>query len=216
MARVLGIDTTSEFGGLALVEDGELRDEMPLHSPDGFGHLLFDALRELLTRAGWPLASVDCYAGALGPGSFTGVRVGLTAAKGLADAEGKPVVAISNLAAVAAYGQGPVRAALLDARRGEVYGGLYDAAGRALAEEVVMALPAWLATLPADAEFVTPAVALFAPLLGGAEVREAPRSLAAMVARMAHARYEAGLAVDPVGVDANYVRRSDAELFWKD
>jgi len=216
MARVLGIDTTSEFGGLALVENGELRDELLPHSPDGFGHLLFDALRELLARAGWTLASVDCYAGASGPGSFTGVRVGLTAAKGLADAEGKPVVAISNLAAVAAYGQGPVRAALLDARRGEIYGGLYDAAGRALADEAVMALPAWLETSPPDVEFVTPAVGLFTPLLGGAEVREAPRSLAAMVARMAHARYEAGLAVDPVGVDANYVRRSDAELFWKD
>ena len=118
MARVLGIDTTSEFGGLALVEDGELRDELPLHSPDGFGHLLFDALRELLTRAGWPLASVDCYAGASGPGSFTGVRVGLTAAKGLADGEGKAGGAVSKLGAGGGDGAGAGRAGVPGGRGG--------------------------------------------------------------------------------------------------
>lgn len=84
-----------------------------------------------------------------------------------------------------------------------------------------MALPAWLETLPEGVEFVTPAVGLFAPLLAGtrfadAEVVEAPRGLASMVARLGYARFTAGLAVDPVGVDANYVRRSDAELLWKD
>jgi len=215
MARILGLDTTGEFGGLALVEDGAVVEELLMHSPDGFGHLLFDRFGDLLQRAGWPLASIDCFAGASGPGSFTGVRVGLTAVKGLADAEGKPCVAISNLEAAASYGtQAGLRAALLDARRGEIYGGVYDAQGRLQGEEAVMPLQAWLATLPAGVEFVTPNAALFGPMLGA--VTECPRSLAARVAQLAHARFVAGLAVDPLVIDANYVRRSDAELFWKD
>lgn len=221
MARILGIDTTSEFGGLALLEDGELQDELLLHSPDGFGHLLFGALRSVLDRAGWPLDSIDCFAGAAGPGSFTGVRVGLTAVKGLADAEGKPAIAISNLQAVASFGKKALRAPLLDARRGEIYGGLYDASGHPLADEVVMPFPQWLATLPEDVEFVTTAPSVYAPLLAssrfsGSIITAAPHCLAAAVARLAHDCFVAGNATDPLVLDANYVRRSDAELFWKD
>ncbi len=72
---------------------------------------------------------VDCFAAASGPGSFTGVRVGLACVKGLAEALGKPAVAVSNLRAIASFGTAPWRAVVLDARRGEIYGAVYDAAG---------------------------------------------------------------------------------------
>ena len=80
---------------------------------------------------------MDAFASASGPGSFTGVRVGLTAVKGLAEATGRKVIAVSNLQALAWHGSRPLRAAVLDARRGEVYGGVYDAALQLVQEEVV-------------------------------------------------------------------------------
>jgi len=219
---ILAIDTTREFGSLALLRAGEVAEEMLLHSPDGFGHVLYGHLRGLLERHGVRAADVDCFAATSGPGSFTGVRVGLAAAKGLAEALTRPVVAVSNLRAMATFGTAPVRAVVLDARRGEIYGGLYDAAGHALAPEVVAKFPAWLATLPAgELEFVATDFTPFAPALAGtrfitAPVTTAPRALAAAVGRIARAELRAGRAQDPAAVDANYVRRADAELMWRE
>jgi tRNA threonylcarbamoyladenosine biosynthesis protein TsaB len=165
---------------------------------------------------------VDCFAAASGPGSFTGVRVGLACVKGLADALGKPAVAVSNLQALATFGSAALRAVVLDARRGEVYGAVYDPAGRLAAPEVVAKFPAWLATLPeGDMEFVSTDFTPFRAALAGTRferspVATAPPALAAAIARIALARFRDGQASDPAALDANYVRRSDAELFWKE
>src|SRR5712692_10509918 len=124
---VLTIDTTSEFGSLALARDAEMMEAVSLHSREGFGHLIFQEIVALLGRRGLKLPDIEGYAAASGPGSFTGVRVGLTAAKGLAEAHGKRVVPVSNLLALAYGGRGELRAVLVDARRGEIYGAVYDA-----------------------------------------------------------------------------------------
>jgi tRNA threonylcarbamoyladenosine biosynthesis protein TsaB len=222
-SRVLALDTTAELGSIALY-DGEqdTLSEIALHSPDGFGHILFDRIRALLDREGIGITDIDCFASASGPGSFTGVRIGLTAAKGLADATGKPVVAVSNLQALASFGDGPLRATVLDARRGEIYGALYDADLRPVQPERVIKFPAWLQSLPdGSMEFIG---VNFAPFAGaveasrfrGARVVGVSGTLAGAVARIAHREFLCGRAVDPAAVDANYVRRSDAELFWKE
>jgi len=125
--RILALDTTHEYGSLALAEGGQVVAEALLHSNEGFSRVLFGELRGLLERSGWELADIDCFAAAAGPGSFTGVRVGLAAAKGLSEALGKPVVAVSNLQALAWYGEAALRAAVVDARREQVYGALYTA-----------------------------------------------------------------------------------------
>jgi len=91
---ILSIDTTSEFGSIALTEGDRTIEEIPLHSPDGFGHILFQRIEQLLARHEVGVNQMDCFAAASGPGSFTGVRVGLTAVKGLAEATGKRVVAV--------------------------------------------------------------------------------------------------------------------------
>ncbi|MBI3680763.1 MAG: tRNA (adenosine(37)-N6)-threonylcarbamoyltransferase complex dimerization subunit type 1 TsaB [Acidobacteria bacterium] len=219
--KILALDTTSEFGSLALAEDGTVCEEVVLHSPDGFAHVLFEQLEKLLRRHGWTLAELDCLATTAGPGSFTGVRVGLTAVKGIAEALGKPLVVLSNLHVLASFGSAPLRAALLDARRGEIFGAVYDAAGRLVLEEVVMKFPDWLERLPEGVEFVTQAAAVFEPMLRGTRfehrvVTEAPRALAGAVARIACQAMTAGKTQDALLADANYVRRSDAELLWKD
>ena len=211
---ILSIDTTSEFGSIALTDRDRVIEEVLLHSPDGFGHILFPQIEKLLARHGVSVNEMDCFAGAAGPGSFTGVRIGLAAVKGLAEAVSKPVVAISNLRVLAFFGAAPLRATVLDARRGEVYGAVYNAALEAVVEEAVMKFPAWLKTLPADGfEFVSTDFAPFRAFVDAdVSVVAAPRAVAAAIGRVAWAEFEAGRARDPAEIDANYIRRSDAEL----
>ncbi|MDQ2949999.1 MAG: tRNA (adenosine(37)-N6)-threonylcarbamoyltransferase complex dimerization subunit type 1 TsaB, partial [Acidobacteriota bacterium] len=191
---ILSIDTTSEFGSLALVQSGQVLGEQAMHSPDGFGHVLYGQLELFLARHNIKLEQIDCFAGASGPGSFTGVRVGLAAIKGLAEAMGRPAVGVSNLRALAYYGTAPFRAVMLDARRGEVYAALYDSNLQIVGEEAVLKYADWIATLPLqDIEFVT-----------------APKALAAAVGQIAERVFQSGQALDPAAIDANYVRRSDA------
>lgn len=219
--RLLAVDTTAHFGSVALVVDGHVQDEVLLHSPEGFSPILFGQITALLSRQGTALADVDAFAAAAGPGSFTGVRVGLTAVKGWAEALGKPAFAVSNLRALAECGTAEWRACVLDARRGEVYGALYDAAGALHGEELVLPFPAWLDSLPDDAQFVSPDFAPFRAVFAGtrfaeAEVVDQQRALAGAVGRVATQRWMAGERPDPVLADANYVRRSDAELMWRE
>ncbi len=219
---ILSLDTTREFGSIAWLEGGEVLDEELLHAPEGFGQLLFDRIQRLLERRNRRLGDVDCFAAASGPGSFTGVRVGLACVMGLAEALDRKVAAVSNLETLSRFGSAAQRAVVLDARRGEIYGALYGPAGEVLREPVVSSLPAWLDTLPAgEIEFLSTDFAPFQPALQGtrfenARITTAPRALAAAVGRIAQERFLAGLAHDPAAVDADYVRRSDAELLWKD
>jgi tRNA threonylcarbamoyladenosine biosynthesis protein TsaB len=209
---ILSVDTTHEYGSIAL--NGEV---VPLHSPSGFAHVIYLHIRELLDRNGVRLDQIHCFAGASGPGSFTGVRVGLACIKGLAEAAGKPAVAVSNLEALAMFGTAPLRAVLLDARRGEIYGAVYDAAGRLVVPETVGKLPEWLASLPSgELEFISADFAAFGDALPAAPRVTAPRALAGAVARIAAVRLARAEACDPAALDANYVRRSDAELFWRE
>lgn len=210
--RVLAIDTTAAFGSLALMADGALVEEMPLHSPEGFGHILFDRIEALLTRHGWTVRSVDCFAAAAGPGSFTGVRVGLAAVKGLAEATGKLAAAVSNLQALASYGTGPVRAVVMDARRGEVYGAVFNRDLQEIQPAVVTPFPRWMESLPSEvSDIISPDFAPFRASFPLQVPVVEQRAIAGAVARLA-----AGRCVDPALVDADYVRRSDAELNWTD
>jgi tRNA threonylcarbamoyladenosine biosynthesis protein TsaB len=219
---ILSLDTTHEFGSIALLEGSEAVEEVLLHSPDGFGHVLFEHIERLLDRHNLRVDAMACFAAASGPGSFTGVRVGLACIKGLAEATGGQVVAVSNLEAMARFGSAAQRATVLDARRGEIYGAVYGAAGEILREPVVARFPAWLETLPAgEIEFLSGDFEPFRPALQGtrfevSRITTVPRALAAAVGRIAYERWSAGLAVDPAEIDADYVRRSDAELFWKE
>ena len=206
--KVLAVDTTSEFGSIALVDDGALLEEVAIHSPEGFAHVIFQEIEALLARYHVKITEVDCFAAASGPGSFTGVRVGLTVVKGLAEACGRKVLAVSNLRALAWFGSSALRAVVRDARRGEVYGAVYDASLQIVQDEVVMKLDAWLARLPAGVQILAQDLALDQPHT------QAPRELAGAIGGIAAREFEQ--AVDPAEADANYVRRSDAEMLWKD
>jgi tRNA threonylcarbamoyladenosine biosynthesis protein TsaB len=216
--KILALDTTSEFGSLALSYGDDLLEEVQVSAPEGFGQVLFGQIGELLGRHGWNISDIDCFASAAGPGSFTGVRVGLTAVKGFAEALGKPVVAVSNLQAMAWFGSRALRAPILDARRGDIFGGLFDGALREVQAEVVTKLLEWLAMLPSgDIEFLSPDPGQFqAAVQGRGAVSQTPRALARAIAGIAADRFVAGQTLSPDAADANYVRRADAELFWKE
>jgi tRNA threonylcarbamoyladenosine biosynthesis protein TsaB len=200
---ILSIDTTSEFGSIALIEADVVVEEVALHEAEGFGHVLFGHIEQLLEKNRATVHQMECFAAASGPGSFTGVRVGLAAAKGLAEATGKRVVAVSNLRALAAFGSAPLRATVIDGRRGEVYAAVYNSRLELVMPEVVIKLDDWLATLPKDGCELISSVAT-------------PRALAAAIGRIAWNDFTLGRSNDPAEIDANYVRRSDAELFWKE
>ena len=219
MIRTLAIDTTAHFGSIALLEDENVLEEVLLHAPEGFGGILFDRIRTILDRHALPVTAVDCFAAAAGPGSFTGVRLGLTAVKGLAETTGAAVFGISNLQAIGLCGSAPFRAAVIDARRGEVYGAVYDAQLSEVQPERVLAFQDWLAGLPEDVEFVSTDFVPFRPALAGTRFENAvvteQRAIAAALGRIAARNFLAGEHPDPAAVDANYVRRSDAELLFK-
>lgn len=219
---ILAVDTTHEWGSLALARGPVLLEQVEIQAPDGFAHVLYGPLAALLERHGLKPQDIDCFASAAGPGSFTGVRVGLSCIKGLAEACGKPALGVSNLEALASFGLSLLRAAVMDARRGEIYGAVYDAEGRAVAAEVVAPFDRWIETLPAgELQFISFGMPDLSEQLRGtrlenAPVLEAPRGIAAAIANIAFRRFICGQAQDPAVLDANYVRRSDAELFWKD
>ena len=201
MPLVLAIDTGAELASLALVSEKGVEAEAAITSGDGFAHVLFPEIERLLSLAGRRLDEVDCFAAAAGPGSFTGVRVALSAAKGLAETMGRPMAAVSNLQALALHGSAPLRAPVIDARRGQVYRAIYNERLECVEAESVGPLGEWQASLGRDVELVQ---------------LEAHAGLAAAVGRIALRRYLDGEAVDPAATDANYVRRSDAELNWSE
>jgi tRNA threonylcarbamoyladenosine biosynthesis protein TsaB len=208
---ILAVDTTGVHGSLALARGGETVEEMAISAPTGFAQVLYGCIRDLLGRNRVALADISCFATACGPGSFTGVRVGLACVKGLAEATGKPAAGVSNLEAVARFGRAPLRAAVLDARRGDIYAAVYDEAGAVVVPETVAKTAAWAESLPPGVEFVAMDWTGLDSLPESPRVT-APRELAAMIARIALTREWQ----DPAALDANYVRRSDAELFWKE
>lgn len=219
---ILAVDTTSEFGSLAIRANGQVVAEVALHSPEGFAHLIFQAIQKVLSDAGVTLDQIDCFAAASGPGSFTGVRVGLSAVKGLAEAMGKPAIGVSNLRAMGSFGNLAYRAVVLDARRSEVFAAVYDSNLEVVVPEAVLKLSAWLDNLCLPSyEFIWMNGAPFRSALEGTRFAEmpfveAPRNLAAAVAYCAEIDGQNNKWLDPALLDANYVRRSDAELSWKD
>jgi len=205
----LAVDTAAEIGSIALCDENGALEQARLTAPGGFGQTLFGELEALLARRRVRLADIDLYAAANGPGSFTGVRIGLAAIKGLAEVAGKPAVGISNLAALAEYGSEEVRAAIIDARRGEVFAALFER-GAEIIPASVLSFAAFLELVGnRTVEWITAGFDV------GLPATTAPPELAQMIARLAVRRFTSGEPCDPASIEANYVRRSDAEISWK-
>jgi tRNA threonylcarbamoyl adenosine modification protein YeaZ len=124
---ILALDTCDARGSVALLRDESLLHAAPHTSTEDYSSWLLPAVAQVLTSAGLTLRDIDLYAVAAGPGSFTGVRVGLTTVKAWSEVHGRPIAAVSRLEAIAAQstGSSPFVAAFIDARRNQIFAALY-------------------------------------------------------------------------------------------
>ena len=176
---------------------------------------LVSVLREALSQQGWSLKQINAIIVVAGPGSFTGVRVGLAMAKGLNEAAGIPIIAISRLAILgAAAGKDAGRVcAFLDAGRGEFYCGRY-LNDEEQGETLVSREEASRIATEADIVIVCEETALRG-FEGVERIKKIAEPSAAAALPLAMKRLDAGLFDDPLTLDANYLRRTDAEIFAK-
>jgi tRNA threonylcarbamoyladenosine biosynthesis protein TsaB len=125
--KILAVDTSTSLGSIALVEGPVIRAELAINVSATHNRRLLPGIHRLLTDVGWTLENLDGLAIGLGPGSFTGLRIGMSVMKGLAFATGKPLAGVPTLDALAAnvslvpWTICPV----MDARKGELYTALY-------------------------------------------------------------------------------------------
>jgi tRNA threonylcarbamoyladenosine biosynthesis protein TsaB len=219
---ILAADTSGKQGSIALahgLNNGkcDVIEVVPL-TGGTFSAQLVPQVAELLSKHGFKKQDIDAFAVASGPGSFTGLRVGLAAIKGLAEILEKPIAPVSMLEAVATAGgmQGRVLA-VLDAGRREVYAGEYQvAADRArMIDERLITLEA-LATSVDGLTLVTPEKSIAETLAAkGIPLVEVPVQQGDAIASLGWKKILAGETVSPEALEANYIRRTDAEIFSK-
>jgi len=231
---ILAVDTSGRHGSVAVLRDQKVLATVGGVSDQPYASRLFMDLDTVLGKAQITLEQFDLFAVATGPGSFTGLRVGLTAVKGWAEVFGRRIAPISVLEAVAV--QAPARstlvAPLMDARGGQVFGAVFrsretaDGQMQLLGEEVVLAADEfleWVARQTPQGQvplFLSPTMeairpALASSRLAGAQIEEVSSTLAPFIGRLGYARALQGRLVDSLNLDANYVRRSDAEVNWR-
>jgi tRNA threonylcarbamoyladenosine biosynthesis protein TsaB len=221
---LLAADTSGKLGSIALAQCGpedecKILEVVPL-TGGTFSAQLVPQIMALLQKHGFNKGGIDALAVASGPGSFTGLRIGLAAIKALAEALSKPIAAVSLLEAVAAAAtvDGRVLAAL-DAGRGEVYIGGWDGpydgkspvtvSERLLTKEEFLSAAKGTVVVTPDKSVVDVAIA------DGLRVREVERPRSDAIARMGWRRIRAGETTSAEALDANYIRRSGSEIFAK-
>jgi len=240
---ILAVDTTSERGSLALQRGSELLAVLGSWRPGTHSQMLHEDVDFLLRRTGLTLEQITLFAVASGPGSFTGVRVGIASVKGFAQALTKPVMGIGALEALAySAGMSGTICACRDALRGEFYVQLFhlapDGALRALGEPTLMRPERVVASLEDEETliFVCDAAApLRASLADAVRQRgrtlvththapqpvrgwmllERPLFLAPAVAALAARRFPEGIILEGATLEALYVRPPDAEVRWR-
>ena len=227
---ILALDTSSPAGSLAILRDGKVIGVVSTWAEETYSARMFRHLDFLLRELSLDLKQFELFAVASGPGSFTGLRVGLTAVKGWAEVYKKPAVGVSGLEAIAAqsHSAAPLLIPVLDARRGQIYFGFYRRGGNGLAlegEECVMTPDEFLEMLrsrAADTDFtiVTPEPEIISRQMSQIEkrtpsVEQVSSVLAPLIGRLGYQRAQRGQVSDALSLDANYIRRTDAELHWK-
>lgn len=222
IAPLLALETATGGADVALVDGDRVLAAISLSPERALSEQLLPAIDAMLTLAGVGLDDLAGFAISIGPGSFTGLRVGLATLKGLAFGSTLRAAPVSTLAAVAQAMRpfdGPV-AALLDARRDEVYAAVYrgpDPFEAALVPEGLYAIDDLVARIPPGALLAGDAAMLCSARasLMGRELRPAPpdlsRAHAASVGRIGAAMLAAGQGVDPATLVPRYLRRAEAE-----
>ncbi len=124
--KVLGIDTSTKTMSIAIIEDSNILGEINFYSNMDHSEKLIDNIRYLLDSNGLTMKDIDLVGVAVGPGSFTGIRIGIATAKGLLEFLNTPVVPVSSLEILARnFSSSKTVAVAVDAKRDRVYGAIY-------------------------------------------------------------------------------------------
>ncbi|MFQ5427871.1 MAG: tRNA (adenosine(37)-N6)-threonylcarbamoyltransferase complex dimerization subunit type 1 TsaB [Thermodesulfobacteriota bacterium] len=226
---ILAIDTSATSGSIALVEDGLLKGERTVASAGPHAKWLLESIAALCDESSVAPGDIDLYAVSIGPGSFTGLRIGLTTIKGLAWSSGRPVAGVSTLMALAlnAPFSGIPVAPVLDARKSEVYSALYSMRGRvqlpktlmeggAMSPDVLLRRLQELVPEPEPILFMGNGLARYSEFIKenrkGALLAHEPlwHVRASNIAYLAASK--AAEKVEPTGLTPLYLRKSEAEI----
>ena len=227
------MDTCDPRGGIALLREESVLSAAPHSTDEDYSSWLLPAIAGILASGGLTLRDIDLYAVAAGPGSFTGVRVGLTTVKAWSEVYGRRIASVSRLEAIARESNGTSAyvAAYIDARRNQIFAALYrrQAAGllERVEDEMVIAPDKflewcagkagaekidWVST---DPDCLTQNPQWSSRLALHETVQGVSPLLAPRIGQIGYQLALRGQLTDALSLDANYVRRSDAEIFWK-
>jgi tRNA threonylcarbamoyladenosine biosynthesis protein TsaB len=201
-------------------------------STEDYSAWLLPSVEKVLKASGLGMKDVEGYVVASGPGSFTGLRVGLTTVKAWSEAYRRPIAAVSRLEALASQAgrDSPYLAAFADAQRGQVFGAIYRRNGGSLArigDEMVIAPGKFVESaaelahgeriswVSPDAAQVLVEAAWKEREQRGEKIESVSSVFAPVIGRIGLRQLREGRQIDALSLDANYVRRSDAEIFWK-
>ncbi len=208
--KIVAIETAGAESSVALADFSD--DAISFSTQRRLSHRnaaaeLIPALQSMLQEAAWQPSEIEGVAVTAGPGSFTGVRIGLATAKGLVESRNVPLLAVSSLALLAAqHTSDGERCALLDAGRGELYAARFPAAHEALISA------SGIAEFCAAAPVVICESSVQGALAGlGIPTQQVGPPDAIALAKFAAPQLIAGKRSDPATLDANYLRRAEAE-----
>ena len=222
--KILAVDTATNSCSVAATDDGKLVTELTISKDETHSKHLMESIHSVLENAGFSVADLDGLAVTVGPGSFTGLRIGISTIKGLAHALGKPVVGVSTLEALALQcGQTPhLICPLLDARKGEVYAATYCFNGGQLIQKTgarAVIPDAVVADIKSPCLFIGTGAQLYRQRIVAAAgnlahfVAEDQNAIkASSVALLSMPRFEDNDTDEIGGLVPHYIRKSDAEL----
>ncbi|MGA2060110.1 MAG: tRNA (adenosine(37)-N6)-threonylcarbamoyltransferase complex dimerization subunit type 1 TsaB [Thermoguttaceae bacterium] len=222
--NILALETTNWIGSVAAMTEGKLLLELELNPQQRTAQSLPPGIETLLKRVGWKPADVHLVALTIGPGSFTGLRIGVTMAKTFAYSVGAEVLGINTLETIAQSTPAnvPTITAVIDAQRGDVVVRPFSRGPEGfflpVGDQQLISIDRWLQELPAGMAVAGPALAKLASRLPAHitaldEKYWTPR--AAMVAQLAHRQYATGRRDDLWTLAPQYSRRSAAEEKWQ-
>ena len=226
--RVLALDTTTAAGSVAIVDDEIVVVERRGDPARSLAERLLTDVLSALGESGLALGDIDLFAIAVGPGAFTGLRIGIATIQGFAFVSGKLVVPVSALAALAEAADvapGARVAAWMNGYRRDVFSALFQTTenprfdpgrlieiGQPAAADPASLLAGWEATGQAPAVLIGDGAELFAGLVPSPIRVVSTPALAGVIGRMAVARARAGQAVHSAAVQPLYIRRPDVEI----
>ncbi|MCZ2155548.1 MAG: tRNA (adenosine(37)-N6)-threonylcarbamoyltransferase complex dimerization subunit type 1 TsaB [Bryobacterales bacterium] len=227
--KILIIDTASGSGHIALASKGSVCASRDLSAPRRQAEEIFPAIAALLESRELRLENLTAITVATGPGSFTSLRVGLTAAKSLSEAAHLPLIGISNIEAAARLSPGFPAVIILPASRGEYFYAtavLVGVDGEALEKPVcspaeLVEAEGWIASLGSPPRYIISTSNAFLDL-AAERLSEESRcilispNLLEPIASIAECRFVSGEFDDPLLLDAAYARKHDADSQWHD